>query len=95
MVSMLLTPICLCLMLRALRERFRAQGKVKAANAVDWSATAAVVALPVLTMAGLLVVAPGYLQTMAAGAGGWPIVGAVFVPMAAGLAIKKFIDLKV
>ena len=89
MASMLLFPICFCLMLRALRERFRLQGKVKAANAVDsgchgerWQL------FPVFTLAGLLAVAPGYLQTMATG--GWTLGSAVLVQVAAGLAIKKF-----
>jgi tight adherence protein B len=49
-----------------IRERFRLKGQVKAASAHGRLTATILTLLPVATMLGLLVVAPGYLQGMAA-----------------------------
>ena len=96
----LLFSICSTLMLCMLRESLRLGGGVKAASAVDWLITASVVLLPVLTMAALVIVAPGYLQSMASGgAGRWSLGGAIVASMGAQIAvnfsIKKIIDFSI
>ncbi len=48
-----------------IRERFRLKGQVKAASAHGRLTATILTLLPVATMLGLLVVAPGYLQGMA------------------------------
>ena len=45
-----------------IRERFRLKGQVKAASAHGRMTATILTLLPVATMLGLLVVAPGYLQ---------------------------------
>ena len=93
MASGLLIPICICLALTVLRERLRVDGKVRAACAVDRSATAILLLLPAVMAAALAVVAPGYLQSAAAGAAGrWALGGAVLFQMAVNLGAKKLID---
>jgi Flp pilus assembly protein TadB len=93
MASPLLFPICVLLVLRALRERLRSTGRFRAAAVIGWLTTACVVLLPVLTMTALLEVAPGYLQSMAAGSDGkWLFGGAVFAQIAFNFLIKKIID---
>jgi tight adherence protein B len=59
--------------------------------------TATILALlPIATMLGLLVVAPGYLQGMAADNDGkWMIGGAIFAQILGNLFIKKIINIKV
>jgi tight adherence protein B len=95
MASPFLFSICAFLMLHMLRERFRLKGQVKAASAAGWL-TAILVLLPVATGLGLLVVAPGYLQSMAAAADGkWMIGGAIFAQVLGNFFIKKIIDIKV
>ena len=60
-----------------IRERFRLKGQVKAASAHGRLTAAILTVLPIATMCGLLMVAPGYLQGMAADPDGkWLIVGA-------------------
>lgn len=49
-----------------IRERFRLKGQVKAASAHGRLTAGILTVLPLATMFGLLVVAPGYLQGMAA-----------------------------
>jgi Flp pilus assembly protein TadB len=93
MASPLLFSICVFLILRALRERLRSTGRFRAATVVDWLTTASVVLLPVLTTTAWLSVAPGYLQSMAAGsAGKWALGGAVFAQIAFNFSIEKIID---
>src|SRR6185503_11413275 len=61
-----------------IRERFRLKGQVKAASAHGRMTAGILTVLPICTMVGLLIVAPGYLQGMAADPDGkWLIVGAV------------------
>jgi Flp pilus assembly protein TadB len=98
MASPLLFSICALVMLHMLRERFRLNGQVKAASAVGWS-IAVVVLVPVASVLALMVVAPGYLQSMAAADGKWMIGGAIFAQVLGSFfinsCIKKIIDIKV
>jgi len=79
-----------------IRERFRLKGQVKAASAHGRLTATILTMLPVATMVGLLAVAPGYLQTMAADDDGkWMIGGAIFAQILGNFCIKKIINIKV
>ena len=94
MASQFPFSICALLTLKALGERMRLNGDGKAAAAIDCLATAMVVLLPVVTTAAWLVVAPGYLHSMAADSAGiWAAGTAIVVQIAINFSIKKIIDL--
>jgi tight adherence protein B len=79
-----------------IRERFRLKGQVKAASAHGRLTATILTLLPVGTMLGLLVVAPGYLQSMAEdSAGKWMIGGAIVAQILGNFFIKKIINIKV
>jgi len=79
-----------------IRERFRLKGQVKAASAHGRLTATILALLPVATMLGLLMVAPGYLQGMAADDDGkWMIGGAIFAQILGNFFIKKIINIKV
>ncbi len=79
-----------------IRERFRLKGQVKAASAHGRMTASILTLLPVATMLGLLVVAPGYLQGMAADSDGrWLIGGAIVAQILGNFFIKKIINIKV
>ncbi len=79
-----------------IRERFRLKGQVKAASAHGRLTASILTVLPVATMLGLLVVAPGYLQSMAADPDGkWMIGGAIGAQILGNFCIKKIINIKV
>ena len=79
-----------------IRERFRLKGQVKAASAHGRLTATILTLLPVGTMLGLLVVAPGYLQGMAADRDGkWMIGGAIVAQILGNFFIKKIINIKV
>jgi len=79
-----------------IRERFRLKGQVKAASAHGRLTATILALLPVATMLGLLTVAPGYLQSMAADSDGkWMIGGAIFAQILGNFFIKKIINIKV
>ena len=79
-----------------IRERFRLKGQVKAASAHGRLTATILTLLPVCTMLALLVVAPGYLQGMAADPDGkWLIGGAIFAQVLGNFFIKKIINIKV
>jgi tight adherence protein B len=79
-----------------IRERFRLKGQVKAASAHGRMTAGILTALPICTMLGLLVVAPGYLQGMAADPDGkYIIAGAVLAQILGNFCIKKIINIKV
>ncbi len=79
-----------------IRERFRLKGQVKAASAHGRLTATILTVLPVATMVGLLVVAPGYLQGMAADPDGKRlIVGAIMAQVLGNFFIKKIINIKV
>jgi tight adherence protein B len=79
-----------------IRERFRLKGQVKAASAHGRLTAAILTIMPVATMLGLLIVAPGYLQGMAADKDGkWLIFGAVVAQVIGNICIRKIINIKV
>jgi tight adherence protein B len=79
-----------------IRERFRLKGQVKAASAHGRLTATILTLLPVGTMLGLLVVAPGYLQGMAADPDGKKMIaGAVVAQILGNYFIKKIIKIKV
>jgi len=79
-----------------IRERFRLKGQVKAASAHGRLTATILTVLPVATMLGLLIVAPGYLQSMAEDPDGkWMICGAVVAQILGNFFIKKIINIKV
>ena len=79
-----------------IRERFRLKGQVKAASAHGRLTAAILTILPIVTMVGLLIVAPGYLQGMAADNDGkWLIVGAIVAQVIGNICIRKIINIKV
>jgi tight adherence protein B len=79
-----------------IRERFRLKGQVKAASAHGRLTATILTLLPVGTMLALLLVAPGYLQTMASEPEGrYMIGGAIFAQILGNFFIKKIINIKV
>ena len=79
-----------------IRERFRLKGQVRAASAHGRLTATILTLLPVGTMLALLVVAPGYLQGMAADPDGkYLIGGAIFAQVLGNFFIKKIINIKV
>ena len=79
-----------------IRERFRLKGQVKAASAHGRLTATILTVLPLATMACLLVVAPGYLQGMAADSDGKLMIGGAIVAQILGnYFIKKIINIKV
>jgi tight adherence protein B len=79
-----------------IRERFRLKGQVKAASAHGRLTATILTLLPVGTMLALLLVAPGYLQTMAEEKEGRMMIGGAIVAQILGnFFIKKIINIKV
>jgi tight adherence protein B len=79
-----------------IRERFRLKGQVKAASAHGRLTATILTLLPIGTMLGLLLVAPGYLQAMAADSDGKLMIGGAIVAQVLGnFFIKKIINIKV
>jgi tight adherence protein B len=79
-----------------IRERFRLKGQVKAASAHGRLTATILTMLPIATMLGLLLVAPGYLQGMAEDSDGkWMIGGAIVGQVLGNFFIKKIINIKV
>jgi len=79
-----------------IRERFKLKGQVRAASAHGRITAGILTVLPIATLLGLYVVAPGYLQSMAHDPDGkWLIVGA-FVGQGLGYyTMKRIINIKV
>jgi len=79
-----------------IRERFRLKGQVKAASAHGRLTATILTVLPLCTVGGMLMVAPGYLQGMAHDPDGkWLIGGAIFAQFLGNFFIKKIINIKV
>ena len=79
-----------------IRERFRLKGQVRAASAHGRMTAGILTAMPILTMIALLVVAPGYLQGMAADEDGRHLIaGCVVAQVIGNLCIRKIIRIKV
>lgn len=81
---------------RVIRERFQLRGKIKAVSAHGRLTALVLGGLPIFTMIAMLVVAPGYLQSMAADPIGKKLIGgAVAAQVLGNLVIRKIIDIKV
>ena len=79
-----------------IRERFRLKGQVRAASAHGRLTASILTVLPIVTMLGMLVVAPGYLQGMAADPDGrWLVGGAIVAQLLGYFFINKIITIKV
>jgi len=79
-----------------IRERFRLKGQVRAASAHGRLTATILTVLPIVTMLGMLVVAPGYLQGMAKDPDGRWLVGASIAAQFIGYYfIRKIITIKV
>jgi tight adherence protein B len=79
-----------------IRERFRLKGQVRAASAHGRLTATILTILPIATMLGMLLVAPGYLQGMAADPDGKWLVGASIAAQFLGYYfIRKIITIKV
>lgn len=79
-----------------IRERFRLRGQVKAASAHARLTAMILCALPLATMFGMLVAAPGYLQGMANDPDGKWLIGFSIVGQIIGnIVIRKIIDIEV
>jgi tight adherence protein B len=79
-----------------IRERFRLKGQVKAASAHGRMTAIVLSVLPLVLMVGLLFVAPGYLQGMAADPDGkWMIVGAITAQGLGYYIMRRIVDIKV
>jgi len=79
-----------------IRERFRLKGQVRAASAHGRLTATILTLLPVGTMLCMLVVAPGYLQSMAEDPDGkWLIGGAIVAKVLGNFFIKRIINIKV
>jgi tight adherence protein B len=79
-----------------IRERFRLKGQVRAASAHGRLTATILVMLPICTVLGLLLVAPGYMQGMAADPlGRWLIGSAIFLQLIGNFFIRKIINIKV
>jgi tight adherence protein B len=79
-----------------IRERFKLKGQVKALSAHGRITGMVLTIMPIALMLGLLVIAPGYLQGMAADPDGKYMIGGAIVAMLLGhFTIRKIIDIKV
>jgi tight adherence protein B len=79
-----------------IRERFRLKGQVRAASAHGRLTATILTVLPIATMLGMLVVAPGYLQGMARDPDGkWLVGGSIAAQVLGYFFINKIITIKV
>jgi tight adherence protein B len=79
-----------------IRERFRLKGQVRAASAHGRLTATILTVLPIATMLGMLIVAPGYLQGMAKDPDGrWLVGGAIAAQFIGYYFIRKIITIKV
>jgi tight adherence protein B len=79
-----------------IRERFRLKGQVKAASAHGRLTATILMIMPIGTMAALLIVSPGYLQSMARDSDGrWLIAFAIIGQILGNYFIRRIIKIKV
>lgn len=79
-----------------IRERFKLRGQVRAASAHGRITGTILTIMPVALMMGLMVIAPGYLQGMAADPDGRVMIAAVIVMVIIGhFTIRKIVNIKV
>ena len=79
-----------------IRERFRLKGQVKAASSHGRLTATILTLLPIATMVGMVLVAPSYLQSMAADPDGQKLIGGAVVAQLLGrFFINRIIAIKV
>jgi tight adherence protein B len=79
-----------------IRERFKLKGTVRAASAHGRITGSVLSVMPIVLMLGLLVVAPGYLQDMAADSDGRIMIASVIVMQLLGhFFIRRIVNIKV
>jgi tight adherence protein B len=79
-----------------IRERFRLKGQVKAASAHGRLTAGVLSILPLVLVLALMVIAPGYLQGMAADPDGkWMILGAILAQCLGYYIMRRIVDIKV
>lgn len=79
-----------------IRERFKLKGQVKAASAHGRMTAMILSVLPLFMIIALPIVAPGYLQSMAADPDGkWMIAGAVVAQFVGYYVMRRIVDIKV
>jgi len=79
-----------------IRERFKLKGQVKAASAHGRMTAMILSILPLFMLLALPIVAPGYLQGMAADPDGkWMIAGAVVAQFLGYYVMRRIVDIKV
>lgn len=81
---------------RVIRERFQLKGQVRAASAHGRITATILSILPILTMAGLLVLAPGYLQVLAKDPDGKYLIATAIVLQFVGYYfMKRIVNIKI
>jgi tight adherence protein B len=79
-----------------IRERFKLKGQVRAASAHGRITGAILTIMPIVLALGLLVIAPGYLQGMAADSDGkYIILGAAIGLLLGHFSIRRIVNIKV
>ena len=79
-----------------IRERFRLKGQVRSASAHGRLTAIILSVMPIITMAGLMVIAPDYLASMARDEHGkWIMIGVLFAQLAGYVWMRKIINIKV
>lgn len=79
-----------------IRERFRLKGQVKAASAHARITAGILTVMPIALAIGLMLIAPGYLQTMARDPDGkYLILGSIAAQVVGYFVIRRIIDIKV
>lgn len=79
-----------------IRERFKLKGQVKAASAHGRITGTILTLMPIVLMFGLLLIAPGYLQSMAEDPDGRMMIVGVIIGLILGhLSIRRIVNIKV
>jgi tight adherence protein B len=79
-----------------IRERFRLKGQVKAASAHGRLTSLVLTALPIVLIVALMIIAPGYLESLAADPDGkWMIVGAILAQILGYIIMRRITEIKV
>jgi tight adherence protein B len=79
-----------------IRERFKLKGQVKAVSAQGRMTGVILTVMPIVTMCCLIVVAPGYLDTMVKDPDGkWIIIGAAGGQLLGYFFIRRIVNIKV
>jgi tight adherence protein B len=79
-----------------IRERFRLKGQVRAASAHGRVTAVVLTVLPMATTIALLIIAPGYLESMAVDAHGkYLVIGAIAGQFLGYYIMSRIVDIKV